>query len=66
MTTRYVNGQSVITYSAEELLKFVEYLRCHGRGLSAWEESFIKDMEQKTRFSEKQAEIIERIYAEKS
>jgi len=65
-TSKIVNGQTVNVYTTAELQDFVRQVLCYGRGVTDWEQSFIKDMERKDRFSDKQAEIIERIYSERT
>lgn len=66
MTTKTVNGQKVNIYSTAELQKFVEYVICHGRAVTPWEQGFLKSMQTRDRFSEKESAVIERIYTEKS
>ena len=50
----------------EVIRNWIDTIENEGRGLTAWEESFIADVSRQTRWSEKQEEIIERIYAEKT
>lgn len=66
MTTKTVNGVTKHIYSTEELISMVSTVLRLGRGVTPWEQNFMKDMERNSRFSEKQAEIIERIYAERT
>lgn len=66
MTTKTVNGQTVNVYTTAELQEFVYKVLAFGRGVTDWEQNFCKDMEGKQSYSEKQACIIERIYAERT
>ena len=66
MTTKTVNGQTVNVYSVPELHQFIDQVLCFGRGVTPWEQTFMKDMQKRGFFSERQAEIIERIYAERT
>ena len=70
MTTRMINGQAIVTYSTEELLAFVDFVLNHGKGVTNWEQQFMRDMQKHapymTPFSEKQAQVIERIYTERT
>lgn len=50
----------------EVIRHWIDTIENEGKGLSLWEESFIADVSRQTRWSEKQAAIIERIYAEKT
>ena len=50
----------------EVIRHWIDTIENEGRGLSSWEESFIAYVSQQTRWSDKQTEIIERIYAEKT
>lgn len=61
-----VNGQPVTTYDAQELRDFASAVLRLGHGVTDWEQKFMKDMETKASFSEKQAEIIERIYTDRT
>lgn len=65
-----INGIDTYTYTREEIDNMIVRVSAHGRGLTPWEEGFIKDMNHKSfkgeNFSQKQAETIERIYAEKT
>lgn len=49
---------------------YLEVVETDGRNLSTWEEDFItsirEQLDQGRRLSERQAEILERIYAEKT
>lgn len=65
MTTKTVNGEVVVIYSTEELQAWVSAVLRLGHGVTDWEQKFMKDMEQKSQYSEKQAAIIERIYTER-
>ena len=54
-------------------IKWLNAITERGRGLSAWEEEFVEDMRAKReregngfRLSIKQADVLERIYAEKT
>ena len=57
-------------YKPEEIDKWLRAIEYEGKGLSVWEEDFvesIKKLWEKKRFlSDKQEEILERIYAEKT
>ncbi len=66
MTTKTINGQTVNVYTTEELHDFVYQVLAFGRNVTSWEQSFMKDMEAKTGYSERQAQIIERIYSERT
>ena len=65
-TTKTVNGQTVTVYTTAELQEFVSAVLRLGRGVTEWEQSFLKTMEKRTFFSEKQGEIINRIYSERT
>lgn len=66
MTTKTVNGQPVNVYTVPELQEFIYKVLAFGRGVTLWEQSFMKDMESKPFYSEKQMAIIERIYSERT
>ena len=68
MTTKTVNGETVNVYTTAELQDFVYKVLAFGRGVTDWEQSFVKDMQKRgdIGFSEKQAKIIERICAERT
>lgn len=65
-TFKTINGERKVIYSVDELRDMVTFVICHGRRLTDWETSFIRDMDGKDWFSEKQAEHIVRIHAEKT
>lgn len=49
--------------------QWVEMIQTEGRGLTKWEEDFVSSIEEQLQshgISERQAEILERIYAEKT
>jgi uncharacterized protein YgfB (UPF0149 family) len=66
MTSKTVNGKTVYIYTVAEIHGFIDKILCLGSGVTEWEQSFIKDMEGKSWYSEKQSEIIERIYSERT
>lgn len=49
---------------------WAEYILCHGKDITPWEQNFTKDIQRQLSsgrgLSERQAEILERIYAEKT
>lgn len=50
----------------EVIRHWIDTIENEGKGLSSWEEKFIDDVSRQVTWSEKQATIIERIYAEKT
>ena len=56
-------------FTQEEVRELINKIFEFGRGLNEWETNFIEDMFNKSKyykFSEKQIEIIDRIYTEKT
>lgn len=57
--------QPIATY-----LQWAQFILNHGRDVNAWEQSFTKDQERNLNrglnLSQRQAEILERIYADKT
>lgn len=57
-------------YTLEDWEHWVDIIQCKGRGLTKWEEDFIESLAEQIQvrasISEKQEEILERIYAEKT
>ncbi len=66
MTTKTVNGQPVNVYTVDEIHNFVYQVLAFGRGVTDWEQKFMKDMESKKYYSDKEQAIIERIYSERT
>ena len=59
-----------MTYTADELWKWLNSIRDYGRGLSDWEEEFCESvrgqLSRRGSLSERQVEILERIYSERT
>ena len=59
-----------MTQDADVIMEWIEAVQGHGRGLTKWEEEFIDSiadqMEERGNLSDRQEEILERIYAEKT
>ena len=57
-------------YNMEEVRKWIKACQEDGKGITAWENEFLDSvsaqLEKKGTLSDKQVEIIERIYAEKT
>ena len=51
---------------AQDVQHWLDVISTEGRNLTKWEEDFIEQMMDAKYISEKQAEIIERIYVEKT
>lgn len=53
----------------EVYVQWADYILNHGKDVSLWEQGFVKDIRKTLNLknlSQKQAEILERIYAEKT
>lgn len=61
-----INGVDVIRYSPDEIRGLLTAIATEGRGLTEWEASFTEQMRERDSWSTKQAEIIERIYSERT
>ncbi len=61
---------SRLVYSTETLDHWIEEIDLHGRGLTKWEEDFVDSLrdqlERRGMLSERQIEILERMYSEKT
>ncbi len=59
-----------MTYTSEVLYSWLNAIEETGRGLSKWEEEFVESVREQLknvgRLTERQQEILERIYAEKT
>lgn len=57
-------------YSKATLQSWIEKIQTEGKNLSKWEESYVEDiasqLEDRGTLSERQIEILERIYSEKT
>ena len=45
---------------------WIDQIKVHGVNLTTWEEDFIESVEGRERLTDKQIEIVERIYAERT
>lgn len=55
----------------EVYLRWVDFILCHGKDVTPWEQNFTKDLQKQlakpyNHLSQRQAEILERIYTEKT
>lgn len=59
-----------MNHTTTTISEWIQRIQEEGRGLTNWEEEFVQSideqMEQRGRISDKQEEILERIYAEKT
>jgi hypothetical protein len=59
-----------MTQDADVIRSWIESIQDNGRGLSKWEQDFVESvaeqMERSNSVSDRQEEILERIYAEKT
>jgi len=59
-----------MTYNASVIAGWIEEIQDHGRGLTKWEEDFMESIadqfEERGSISDRQEEILERIYSNKT
>lgn len=61
-----VNGQPIPVYTPAELREMASAVIRLGVFVTPWEQTFMKDMDNKSTFSEKQAELIDNIYTRRT
>lgn len=65
-----VQGVSEVTYSSEVIKDWIESIQSTGHDLTKWERDFVESvagqLEERGWISDRQEEILERIYAERT
>lgn len=63
-------GERVVTQTKEVIAHWLSTIQLEGRGLTKWEEDFVASLAEQfdrwPKISDRQEEILERIYAEKT